>query len=365
MRLATLIFLLILSFALLSLTYNLFTMIIHYRDSGPSKQASKEKHSRFQIDPVIANPKHATTTKNQGLKFHIALTATNTSYSKWQSRIMYYWYKKNKDLPGSDMGSFTRILHSGSPDDLMDEIPSFVVDPLPDGYDLGYVVLNRPWAFVQWLEKTTIEEEFILMAEPDHIFLKPLPNLGYEEYPAAYPFFYITPKVHAKVIRKFFPEEMGPVTNIDPIGNSPVIIKKDLLEKIAPTWMNVSIRMKVDTETDEAFGWVLEMYAYAVASAIHGVQHILWKHFMLQPPWDLETANNYILHFTYSCNYSLKGKLTYGKTGEWHFDKREYLDKPPPRNLSLPPTGVPESVVTLIKMINEATANLPNWDTTL
>jgi hypothetical protein len=23
----------------------------------------------------------------------------------------------------------------------------------------GYVVLNRPWAFVQWLEKATIEEE--------------------------------------------------------------------------------------------------------------------------------------------------------------------------------------------------------------
>lgn len=23
----------------------------------------------------------------------------------------------------------------------------------------GYIVLNRPWAFVQWLEKTTIEEE--------------------------------------------------------------------------------------------------------------------------------------------------------------------------------------------------------------
>ena len=24
----------------------------------------------------------------------------------------------------------------------------------------GYIVLNRPWAFVQWLEKTKIEEEW-------------------------------------------------------------------------------------------------------------------------------------------------------------------------------------------------------------
>jgi hypothetical protein len=32
-----------------------------------------------------------------------------------------------------------------------------------------------------------------------------------------------------------------------------------LLEKIAPTWMNVSIQMKEDEETDKIFGWVLEM----------------------------------------------------------------------------------------------------------
>ncbi|KAL0387802.1 UNVERIFIED_CONTAM: Hydroxyproline O-arabinosyltransferase RDN1 [Sesamum radiatum] len=57
-----------------------------------------------------------------------------------------------------------------------------------------------------------------------------------------------------------------------------------------------------------------------------------------------------------------QGELTYGKVGEWQFDKRTYLDGPPPRNLSLPPPGVPESVVTLINLINEATANLPNWD---
>lgn len=29
------------------------------------------------------------------------------------------------------MGGFTRLLHSGKADDLMDEIPTMVVDPLP------------------------------------------------------------------------------------------------------------------------------------------------------------------------------------------------------------------------------------------
>lgn len=65
------------------------------------------------------------------------------------------------------------------------------------------------------------------MAEPDHIFVNPLPNLG-GGYPAGFPFFYIKPAENEKIIRKFYPEEKGPVTNVNPIGNSPVIIKKVL-----------------------------------------------------------------------------------------------------------------------------------------
>ncbi|KAK4788497.1 hypothetical protein SAY86_019816 [Trapa natans] len=327
--------------------YNLFNMIVQ---SGTAIMLKGIKGE----EAIIQNPKN--------LRFHVALTATSTPYSQWQCRIMYYWYNRVKDMPGSEMGKFTRILHSGSPDDLMEEIPTFVVDPLPEGLDRGYVVLNRPWAFVQWLETTTIEEEYILMAEPDHIFIRPLPNLSHRFHPAAFPFFYIKPVKHENIIRKFYPKEKGPLTNIDPIGNSPVIIKKSLLKQIAPTWMNISLRMKDDPTTDKTFGWVLEMYAYAVASALHGVKHSLHENFMVQPPWDIEVGKKFMIHYTYGCDYNLKGKMTYGKIGEWRFDKRLYLKGPPPRNLSLPPPGVPESVVRLVKMINEASANIPDWD---
>ncbi|CAL5190475.1 unnamed protein product [Lathyrus oleraceus] len=327
-------------------TYNLVSMIVGHKVGS-------------DLGSIVDGKVEFTNTKS---KFHVAVTATDAAYSQWQCRIMYYWYKKAKDMPGSAMGKFTRILHSGKEDQLMNEIPTFVVDPLPDGLDRGYIVLNRPWAFVQWLEKAVIDEEYILMAEPDHIFVNPLPNLASENEPAGYPFFYIKPAENEKIMRKFYPKEKGPVTDVDPIGNSPVIIHKYLLEEIAPTWVNVSLRMKDDPETDKVFGWVLEMYAYAVASALHGIKHTLRKDFMLQPPWDLEVGKTFIIHYTYGCDYNLKGKLTYGKIGEWRFDKRSYLMSPPPKNISLPPPGVPESVVRLVKMVNEATANIPNWD---
>ncbi|KAI5064130.1 hypothetical protein GOP47_0020800 [Adiantum capillus-veneris] len=275
---------------------------------------------------------------------------------------MYYWYKKFQHMPGSEMGGFTRILHSGTNDHLMMEIPTVVVDELPEGVDQGYFVLNRPWVFVQWLQRVPIEEDYIMMAEPDHIIVKPLPNLATEDIPAAFPFFYITPTKYEEVVRKYYPEHMGPVSNVDPIGNSPAIIKKSQLEKIAPTWMNISLQMKGDPEADKTFGWASEMYAYGIVSAVHGVKHALKKDFMIQPPWDLEVGEKLLIHYTYGCDYNMKGELTYGKLGEWRFDKRSHLQAAPPKNLPLPPRGVPESVVTLVKMVNEATANIPFWE---
>ena len=40
------------------------------------------------------------------------------------------------------MGGLTRILHSGKPDELMAEIPTVVVEPLPDKDNLDAVSLN-------------------------------------------------------------------------------------------------------------------------------------------------------------------------------------------------------------------------------
>lgn len=53
-----------------------------------------------------------------------------------------------------------------------------------------------------------------------------------------------------------------------------------------------------------------------------------------------------------------QGELTYGKIGEWRFDKRSHLRGPPPKNLSLPPPGVPESVVCLFRFRYSITSNL-------
>ena len=46
---------------------------------------------------------------------------------------------------------------------------------------------------MQWLQVTDIKERYVLMSEPDHVWLRPMPNLMTGDIPAAFPFFYIEP----------------------------------------------------------------------------------------------------------------------------------------------------------------------------
>ncbi|CAN6557551.1 unnamed protein product [Malus baccata var. baccata] len=229
---ASRVLLVLLAFGFFFATYNLLAIIIHKKASYLGILGA----DRLE-DPVIQRPEKA-----ENPKYHVALTATDAPHSQWQ------------------------FLHSGNADNLMEEIPIAVVDPLPEGLDRGNIVLNRPWAFCAMAgEKNWFYHDqckCILMAEPDNIFANPLPNMARGNNPAG----------------KFYAEEKGPVTDVDPIGNSPVIKKK--------------------------------------------------------------------------------GELTYGKIGEWRFDKRSYLSGPPPRNLLLPPLGVPESVCFRARA--KATAVGPN-----
>ncbi|CEG00521.1 unnamed product [Ostreococcus tauri] len=296
-------------------------------------------------------------------KFHVVMTTNKAVYQGWQARVMYYHYKKQKALqgPNGQMGGFTRVLHDDS-DGLEEEIPTCRVDRLED--ELGFVVLSRPYAFIQFFKKCPpIEEEFILMAEPDHVYIKPLPNLMRGDTPAAFPFFYIVPKDKPEIVKRFLPgikdEE---IPNIDGIGSSPVFIRKDDLERLAPEWASMSVALQKDKEAKDAWGWVIEMYGYTLAAYKLGIEHDMRPQLQSQPPWDKEIGDFLSIHFTYGMDYDLQGKFTPGKVGAWRFDKRSYQNAYPPKNIPSPPEGTDNDLVRLfIDAVNEASANLPDW----
>lgn len=66
-------------------------------------------------------------------------------------------------------------------------------------------------------------------------------------YPAAFPFFYIAPsmKENAPLVRKF----LGPLTkkqlesDVPPIGNAPTMLSLETMRQVAPTWMDMSLKI--------------------------------------------------------------------------------------------------------------------------
>jgi hypothetical protein len=55
--------------------------------------------------------------------------------------------------------------------------------PTPPPHTCSYIVLNRPYALMQWVAKAAIPEKYVLMSEPDHVWLKPMPNLMRGSHP--------------------------------------------------------------------------------------------------------------------------------------------------------------------------------------
>eukprot|EP00210_Caulerpa_lentillifera_P009269 g8834.t1 len=313
--------------------------------------------------------------------FHTIVTAQGPA-QRWQMRIFYYWFKKQKEvcqqLEFCHMGGFTRILHSGIADDLMEEIPTFISDPIPlsfsDKDPRKYVVLNRPYAVMEWLLATSISEKYIFMAEPDYVILKPLPNLMLRDRPMFYQFSYIEPdqkKMHDLVFNftgLLAPEELQKIPHT---GSAPSIMSVRDLRLLAPKWLQLALMIYNNEPANQSWGWVQEMYAFSIA--VYLTLKKDWDYleeFMAQPPFDelLTTRKGrdafYLLHYTYSMELiQFDVRASDGKR-TWNFDKRDFMENAP-RISNVTNHSSTENTqlqTTLMSAFLEAMQSMDCWD---
>ena len=289
-------------------------------------------------------------------------------------------------MPGSTMTSFTRILHTGEPDHLMDEIPTVVVErgPKPDE---GGPPIQRPTAVIRWLEQAWPKEDYVLMLEPDHILLRPVP-LGNVTRGAPLAFFFscapspslggwgvgrpddaarraraadVNIEEFSEVLEPYLRRAGCAAAAVPRTGNSPSLMHKDDLRRIGPAWSEYSIALHGDAGVRKSVGWVGEMYGFSLAACALGMQFQLQaQELMIHPPFDTAVGETKIIHFTYGVTLFANGSFADpGKTEEaervFKFDKRYY--KPAKTGLiPEPPPGTFESARRLVASINEAVA---------
>lgn len=134
-------FTLIITFSAALITYNIIISANASLKQDFPGNSIPSSSSKSTVDPIIQMPRDSSSTPKKTKRlFHTAVTSSDSIYNTWQCRVMYYWFKKQKDKPNSEMGGFTRILHSGKSDRFMDEIPTFVAKPLPDGMDQVFLI---------------------------------------------------------------------------------------------------------------------------------------------------------------------------------------------------------------------------------
>ena len=99
----------------------------------------------------------------------------------------------------TEMTGLTRLVANGNgdPDGFEGEIPSVFVKEYSHAELArfhGYRVINRPYSVVQFLKTKawqSIREEYLYIAETDHILTQPLPNRASLGSPMAYIFGYV------------------------------------------------------------------------------------------------------------------------------------------------------------------------------
>jgi len=341
----------------------------HSQPAKASHVTATSEPAQHATPPLAATTPHAEAAP-QGCPptrkpYHVVMTAATGIYQEWQSRIAYYHYLKQKKAGGpcSDIGGFTRLFNSPSaaPDKLMDEIPTLVVKQLGHGScdecDHGFIVMNRPWGAVQFVETEhfrNIPEEYLFFIETDHMMMRPPLNGATPEKPVGFGFYYMIstdPKLQP-VVQKFLDPAID-IRTVDNVGPSPLLVHKAMLKRVARPWWDLSVKMKHDSDANHIFGWVLEMWGYNLAARNLGIRHTVSQSIQVEPQGigTDDMADKDIYHYTFGLSLP----------GGWRVDKRQYYGGYPADHLRSPPACSARSAQIITNLWTEAAQQISNW----
>ena len=294
----------------------------------------------IEIDglPEFIRPRKSAATATAPLKpgsgsVHVVLTSNGNSYMNWQTRVMYGTYLAAvAKEPGGPLarGAFTRVLHRSTDDELMAEVPTLRFRPAHVNCDVycSFPVADRAPALVEWVRTEDAKRcSHVLLVETDYIFVRGVSDalLPPPGRALAFPFSYIIPSYPSVVpySQRYYPPEMGPLSDIPPTGNAPVLLTTTDLQAVLPEWSRVRGGLGVvsvtrpdphwclgpqqivtEIENDEvaveALGWVRDMYAWSFAVArlklVQDMPQPPNNPLMVQPP-----ADKCVLHRMHCC----------------------------------------------------------------
>lgn len=253
-------------------------------------------------------------------------------------------------MPGGERHTaFTRILHrtDRDRDPLADEIPTFRAIPLQPKCDdwCEYPVSDRANAVKQFWQhgkkSGILKEDWFYAIESDYVFMKPLElPLGKHAKSKAhgFSFSYISPAIHPEEMEILYPG--GDPKTVASTGPAPILMTLDNWLKVTEEWERLSALIESDESIKSKLGWVREMYGFATAVAIKGIDIDVdgtdKNRFISEPPHVDSLGNAHAFHYTLATIFTTHdGKQVWGYDKRFHVDPSEVtvvpkIDPPPP-----------------------------------
>ncbi|GIL58932.1 hypothetical protein Vafri_13942 [Volvox africanus] len=328
--------------------------------------------------------------KMPGNTIHTLFTSNGSPYQNIQARIMVGTYNIVRKMPGGErLVALTRILHRTTPDEVMDEIPTFLAQPLQPECDkwCWFPVADRANAVQQWInaaekDPSLVKAPWLLLLETDYVWVRPLPDPG-DAYDRAVPgwsfgFDYIAPSIPiiVQLLKERCPDcDPKQVPNSGP---APVLARFSDFKAATPIWEELSKWIETHEEAKKMLGWVREMYAWDIGVAANklNIKNVgpPSSPLISQPPHDRILGNASMYHYTWGTIYKKPGV----EKEIWMFDKRTYTAYE--HQLKLPAIPMPpvwtddivlqdnlkvtkelhDTVVDMISHMNQAIAALPD-----
>ncbi|GLC42047.1 hypothetical protein PLESTB_001062400 [Pleodorina starrii] len=328
--------------------------------------------------------------KMPGNTIHTLFTSNGSPYQNIQARIMVGTYNIIRKMPGGErLVALTRILHRTTPDEVMDEIPTFIAQPLQPECDkwCWFPVADRANAMQQWInaaekDPSLIKAPWLLLLETDYVWMKPLPDPG-DAYDRSVPgwsfgFDYIAPSIPiiVQLLKERCPD-CDPKT-VPNSGPAPVLARFSDFKAATPIWEELSKWIETHEDAKKLLGWVREMYAWDIGVAANklNIKNLgpPASPLISQPPHDRQLGNASMYHYTWGTIYKKPGV----EKEIWMFDKRTYTAYE--HQLKLPAIPMPpawtdditlqdglkvtqelhDTVVSMLARMNEAIAQLPD-----
>ena len=196
-----------------------------------------------------------------------------------------------------------------------------------------YAPYNKPSAVLEWLRRCPPPEEWLLLLDPDCVFVAPVNAEARRGEPIAQPVSYMRPEEVRGLVRRHCRRP----ALVRGIG-IPVVIHREDLSATAGLWLEKTEAIRDDRLGRDQVGWTAEMWGYAFATAELGLRH------QLLPLARFSTEDHSdrpLIHYCYAAA---------DPEGRWSWDKRRYR---PWQCVDDPPPSTPRATSTLVGIVND------------